>query len=484
MKKITLLLLTILPLLSFGQLGPNVAPNPILDGATDWSNLNAGTTQAYDAAFTRTADGSGSWLINSNGTFNSGIKSTNISGLAAGEYVFSYHVYGNAGDVTKPIIRDNGISSNVQGSIYTINADNTWELVEQTFVVSGSGTVNLRAMVNSDDDTMDFYVDDISFKYVLPTGNALNIDIVGAGTVTKSPDEISYGPTDDVTITATAAIHWNFDSWSGDITSTTNPEIVTMDTDKNITANFVLDPTFDFNFTFDTDGELEGWTEDPQLPVTAHTGGLLTFTTEADGWARFNLFDFPIPATVTDPTKYNKVTITLQNPSATTDQLGIIVSNGTETSTITFPMSTGDTALQTYDIDLTQFPAWSGDVTTFRIRFADADNPSLSAKPTEVHNIFIDDVTFSFDVALNNPDVQANNAITMYPNPVSNGVLNITGNSRVKLIEVYDITGKKVLQSNRLENNQLNIESINNGIYLVRLTTDTDRAIVKKLIIK
>ncbi|HIC31188.1 MAG TPA: T9SS type A sorting domain-containing protein [Flavobacteriaceae bacterium] len=160
MKKITFLILTILPFIGFGQ---NLAPNPTLNGSTDWSDLNAGTTQAYDGTFTRTADGSGSWIINSNGTFNSGIKSSNISGLAAGDYIFSYYVYGNAGDITKPIIRDNGISSNIQGATYTIQADNTWELVEQSFTISGAGTVNLRAMVNSDDGLMDFYVDEFSF---------------------------------------------------------------------------------------------------------------------------------------------------------------------------------------------------------------------------------------------------------------------------------------------------------------------------------
>lgn len=163
MKKITFLILTILPFLGFGQ---NLSPNPIFNGSTDWSDLSPGTTQAYDAAFTRTADGSGSYLINSNGTFNSGIKSSNISGLAAGDYLFSYYVYGTAGDKTKPIIRDNGIGSNIQGDVYTIQADNTWELVEQTFTVSGTGTVNIRSMVNSSDTAMDFHVDDVSFTNV------------------------------------------------------------------------------------------------------------------------------------------------------------------------------------------------------------------------------------------------------------------------------------------------------------------------------
>ena len=285
MKKITFLLLTILPLISFGQ---NLAPNPTLNGTASWSDLNAGTSQAYDAGFTRTADGSGSWLINSDGTFNSGIKSANISGLSAGEYSISYYVYGNVGDKTKPIIRDNGIGSNLQGTLYTIQTDNTWELVQETFTISGTGTVNLRAMVNSDDPTMDFWVDDFNFEFIPPTGNTLTVNVVGAGDVALTLDKISYDPTDTETLTATAATHWNFDSWSGDLTGSTNPETLLMDTDKTVTANFAIDPTFDYDFTFDTPGDLEGWTADAQFPVTAHTGGLVTFTTQADGWARFD----------------------------------------------------------------------------------------------------------------------------------------------------------------------------------------------------
>lgn len=160
MKKITLLILTILSFISFGQ---NLAPNPTLNGTTDWSDSAAGTTQGYVDAFTRTADNSGSWLLNSNSSFNSGIKSSNISGLTSGDYIFSYYVYGTAGDKTKPIVRDNGISTNIQGTVYTIQADNTWELVEQLFTITGTGTVSLRAMVNSEDVSMDFHVDDISF---------------------------------------------------------------------------------------------------------------------------------------------------------------------------------------------------------------------------------------------------------------------------------------------------------------------------------
>ncbi|HET9327540.1 MAG TPA: kelch repeat-containing protein [Candidatus Eisenbacteria bacterium] len=59
------------------------------------------------------------------------------------------------------------------------------------------------------------------------------------GTVSKSPDQPSYGPGSQVTLTANAAAGYAFTGWSGDASGTTNPLIVTMDGQKNITANFV-----------------------------------------------------------------------------------------------------------------------------------------------------------------------------------------------------------------------------------------------------
>lgn len=473
MKKITFLLLTILPFLTFGQ---NFAPNPNLDGTTDWSDLNPGTTQMYDGAFTRTADGSGSWLINSDGTFNSGIKSSNIAGLAAGQYVLSYYVYGTAGDNTKPIIRDNGIGSNIQGEVYTIQVDNTWELAQSTFTVSGTGTVNLRAMVNSSDPAVDFYVDDISFELAPQTGNTLTLNVVGAGVVNLALDQVSYAPTDVETLTAVPATHWSFDSWGGDLTGTNNPETLLMNSDKTVDANFVIDPSFDYAFTFDTDGDLEGWTTDPNFNVINHTGGFVTLEIFQDEWSRLSLQGFPIPSGT-----YNKVSITLTNDSLN-DQLDFIVVNGS-TETLTHVMPEGDTSVQTYEYNLTTFTNWTGDVDYVRIRVADLDNPT-SGKPLHNGLIIIDDIVFSYDPTLSNQEEVLSNEFSMYPNP-NNGELNISSQGTINKVEFFDITGKQVMVSGAFTNHTLlNVSHLNQGIYLVRLTDQKNNVVVKKLVIK
>jgi uncharacterized repeat protein (TIGR02543 family) len=67
----------------------------------------------------------------------------------------------------------------------------------------------------------------------------LNVTAVN-GSVVKNPDQPTYNGGDVVQLTATPAAGYQFDSWSGDALGTINPTSVTMDANKNVTANFSL----------------------------------------------------------------------------------------------------------------------------------------------------------------------------------------------------------------------------------------------------
>src|SRR5262249_20741763 len=69
-------------------------------------------------------------------------------------------------------------------------------------------------------------------------GYPLNVTIspAGSGTVTKNPDQPTYAPGTQVTLTAGGS--FPFAGWSGDSTGTTNRLTVTMDAAKNMTASF------------------------------------------------------------------------------------------------------------------------------------------------------------------------------------------------------------------------------------------------------
>ena len=69
----------------------------------------------------------------------------------------------------------------------------------------------------------------------------------------------------------------------------------------------------------------------------------------------------------------------------------------------------------------------------------------------------------------------------IYPNPTKGNFLNIVTNEALT-VEIYDILGKKVLESNvNSENQKIQIGTLNKGIYLLRLISENGQT-TKKLI--
>ena len=60
----------------------------------------------------------------------------------------------------------------------------------------------------------------------------------GRGAVERDPENIRYNATEEVELTATPESGWTFTEWSGDLTGSTNPTTITMDSDKIVTATF------------------------------------------------------------------------------------------------------------------------------------------------------------------------------------------------------------------------------------------------------
>ncbi|MES2374341.1 MAG: ice-binding family protein [Bacteroidota bacterium] len=69
-------------------------------------------------------------------------------------------------------------------------------------------------------------------------GLTLTIVPTAGGSVSKNPDRASYDSGTTVVLTATANAGYTFTSWAGDATGSTNPLTVTMNSNKNIVANF------------------------------------------------------------------------------------------------------------------------------------------------------------------------------------------------------------------------------------------------------
>ena len=74
------------------------------------------------------------------------------------------------------------------------------------------------------------------------------------------------------------------------------------------------------------------------------------------------------------------------------------------------------------------------------------------------------------------------NSVKMYPNP-ARGVVNFTSASNADLdVAVYDLLGKEVLRANAVQS-QLNISSLNPGMYFVNMTQGTTVS-TKKLVVR
>jgi len=68
---------------------------------------------------------------------------------------------------------------------------------------------------------------------------ALDAFVFGNGRIEINPEKALYTDGESVTLTAIPDSGWGFDWWTGDASGTNNPITIVMDSDKNITANFI-----------------------------------------------------------------------------------------------------------------------------------------------------------------------------------------------------------------------------------------------------
>jgi len=73
--------------------------------------------------------------------------------------------------------------------------------------------------------------------------------------------------------------------------------------------------------------------------------------------------------------------------------------------------------------------------------------------------------------------------LSMYPNPVSGNVLNISSTANLdKNVAIFDVLGKQVINT-KVTNNTVNVSSLNAGVYIVKVTEDGKTA-TRKLVVR
>jgi hypothetical protein len=105
-----------------------------------------------------------------------------------------------------------------------------------------------------------------------PPQYKLNLNTIGNGTVTPSPEYTLYDSATIVTLTAGASTGYKFSGWSGDVSDTINPLSLVMNSEKTITATFTQN-VFVITASAGANGTIS-----PVGTTTVNCGGSQTYT--------------------------------------------------------------------------------------------------------------------------------------------------------------------------------------------------------------
>lgn len=132
----------------------------------------------------------------------------------------------------------------------------------------------------------------------------LTVNQIGQGQITLSPQQAEYLDGEQVTLTATAADGWYFAGWTGDVVSTATPLLVTIDSNKTVTATFLPLNTLTVNVV-GAGGEVQ---ITPQKPAYM-AGEVVTLTAITEpgwtfmGWSGASSATTPTMAVTMDSSK-------------------------------------------------------------------------------------------------------------------------------------------------------------------------------------
>lgn len=466
MKRILLSFVFALPILGTSQTIINKTFDSDVSG---WSVNGTNSTVTWDAVEGATAPG----CLKLDAAAASGRAQTspNIAPINGnGDYTLVFKVKGTSGTQIQGVAFQQ--STSVTGGSGPITLTGGWDTYTATFTIpNATNQMNIRIIALNPGT---YFIDDVEWTYQIPPGNTtLKTAVTGKGTLTVNPVQGSYDPTTTVSLTAIPATHFVLNNWSGDFSGSANPASLLMDTNKNVTANFGVDPSFNYEFLFNADGDQEGWdTTDTNMSVT-QSGGIVTLAPTANQFARYSLSGFSIPAA-----NYNKLTIKYKNNSSSTDQLAFVVNNGTDSSTnVAGLLQTSTSSFVTESFDLTKNSSWTGTITELRLRFSNAAN---GGKPIDSGSIEIDEIILTYDVALSTGDI--NKTKTLVQVYVIENKLNFR-NANVTKATIFSMNGQ-VVKETKVANNNMDIASLKPGVYIVKATAQDGSDTVTKFIKK
>ncbi|MBJ6368517.1 T9SS type A sorting domain-containing protein [Snuella sedimenti] len=203
----------------------------------------------------------------------------------------------------------------------------------------------------------------------------------------------------------------------------------------------------------------------------SYTGSELSFTGDDTNTApKFAQQFFSI-----DASSYQYVHVVVDNNTSNADQIKFQFVDGAS-ATQTYGNQSLALGASTIDMDLSGKAEWTADITDWRIVFSNSGSAAVDLNPITISRIVFD----------NSPTLNMKKldqlTFSLYPNPTSE-ILNIKAVDRITKIKLFDISGKQVLETVKLNNGQLNISNIKKGVYLLHIEDANNNTEVKKLIV-
>ena len=218
-----------------GPVGPRL-PGTILTAGLSWRHHEidqatldgAGVTLTSTMKLRFTTNDADTQSINESGLDAFKVTSFTCSGGDPNEYTLTVSTVGNGSVDIDP----NQATYNYGDMVdLTADADPGWTFDHWSGDLTGSTNPDSLMITGNMSVTAYFTQDEYT----------LTVATIGNGSVDKDPDQTTYHYGDVVDLTADADPGWTFDHWSGDLTGSTNPDLLMFTGNMNVTAYFTQD---------------------------------------------------------------------------------------------------------------------------------------------------------------------------------------------------------------------------------------------------
>mgnify|MGYP006278300239 CR=1 FL=1 len=170
------------------------------------------------------------------------IVETTYNHQECGNYPETIQVYASMDNITWEYIGETCLDN------YAPNAEENQGRFDLNGILPWAQYIRILDISNKSDFSRpqdDGYdVDGVNVRYcALPYTLDVLIEPTGTGSVTKDPDYPIYAAGTDVTLQAIPNPEMQFNMWKNDLSGSTNPETITMNENKTVTANFTEEDT-------------------------------------------------------------------------------------------------------------------------------------------------------------------------------------------------------------------------------------------------